>query len=122
VESRHKDSLTKKKFKTRPSTGKSSVLPFGKIGSYILVDILEQDNSAHYVETMKKQKISTAGMGQRREENILIACFIRHNTTTFKIPFTSTVYNEFIDFNGVLLHVSAYEKPSSGRYTLTTYS
>jgi hypothetical protein len=33
----------------------------------------------------------------------LIACFIRHNTTTFKISFTSTVYIEFIDFNGVLL-------------------
>jgi hypothetical protein len=28
------------------------------------------------------------------------------------------VYNEFIDFSGILLHVSAYEKPSSGRYTL----
>jgi hypothetical protein len=30
------------------------------------------------------------------------------------------VYNELIDFNGILLHVSAYEKPSSGRYTLIT--
>jgi hypothetical protein len=48
--------------------------------------------------------------------------FIRHNTTTLKILFTSTLYNEFIDFNGILLQVSAYEKPSSGRYTLITYS
>jgi hypothetical protein len=29
--------------------------------------------------------------------------FIRHNTTTLKFSFTSTVYNEFIDFNGILI-------------------
>jgi hypothetical protein len=33
--------------------------------------------------------------------NTPLTCFIRHNTTTFKISFTSTAYNEFIDFNGV---------------------
>jgi hypothetical protein len=35
-----------------------------------------------------------------------IAFVICHNTT-LKGLFTSTVYNEFIDLNGVLLHVSA---------------
>jgi hypothetical protein len=36
---------------------------FQEIGSYILVDILEQNNSVHYVETMKKLKTWTAEMG-----------------------------------------------------------
>jgi hypothetical protein len=47
--------------------------------------------------------------------------FIHHNTT-LKISFTLTVYNDFVGFNGISLHVSAYEKPSSGRYTLIIYS
>jgi hypothetical protein len=47
--------------------------------------------------------------------------FIRHNTT-LNISFTLTVYNEFIDFNRIMLHVSADEKLSSGRYTLLNYS
>jgi hypothetical protein len=38
---------------------------------------------------------------------ISIMCFIHHNAT-LKDLFTSTVYNEFIDLDGVLLHVSAY--------------
>jgi hypothetical protein len=40
----------------------------------------------------------------------------------FKLSFTSTVCNGFIDFSGILLHVSAHGKPESGKYTLITYS
>jgi hypothetical protein len=47
--------------------------------------------------------------------------FIRHNTTTLKISFTLTVHIEFINFSGILLQVSAYEKPSSSRYALIDY-
>lgn len=37
------------------------------------MDILEQDNSAHYVEAMKKLKTWTARKGERREENIFFS-------------------------------------------------
>jgi hypothetical protein len=45
---------------------------------------------------------------KKRDKIIVsIVCFTRHNKT-LKGLFTSTVYNEFIDLDSVLLHVSAY--------------
>jgi hypothetical protein len=59
-----------------------------------------------------------SNLGRNTKTNCYFIC---HNTT-LRISFTLTVYNEFIDFSGIWLHVSANETPSSGRYTLITYS
>jgi hypothetical protein len=48
--------------------------------------------------------------------------YIHYNTVTLRIWFTSIVNNEFVDFSGILLRVLAYEKLSSSKYILITYS